>query len=150
MSPTQPPRPGGGDPRTQDRFCREWDAMDRAGREAWLARLDQPARQYLLRIVAGRPMLDMPSQAEPAPAATAPAGHRRTPAPAAASPARQRTTKDGRGRRPVVLTIKGSPTWKAWLLKAAEHHGVSTAELVERALASYVGEGGFDEQAPPR
>jgi hypothetical protein len=40
-----------------------------------------------------------------------------------------------RGRLPLVLSMKGNPAWKEWLLQYAEAKGVTPTDLIDLALA---------------
>jgi hypothetical protein len=57
----------------------------------------------------------------------------------------------GKGdRKPTVLAMKGSPEWKAWLDRAADHCRLSASTLVDLAVAEYVKARGFTEPPPKR
>jgi hypothetical protein len=53
-------------------------------------------------------------------------------------------------RKPTVLAMKGSPEWKAWLDRAADHCRLSASTLVDLAVAEYVAARGFKEPPPRR
>jgi hypothetical protein len=64
--------------------------------------------------------------------------------------------KAATGRKPaadrlgIVVTLKGSPEWKAWVDKLATFDRSSVAALIDRALAHYGKAIGFGEEAPER
>jgi hypothetical protein len=53
-------------------------------------------------------------------------------------------------RRPVAVTIKGEPEWKAWLEEAAAHCRISVSSLVDVAVTRYAKEQGFARRPPER
>ena len=63
---------------------------------------------------------------------------------------RKRPGPEPTGRRPTVLTIKGSLEWKAWLDRLSKHCRIGTSSVVDLALAEFAKKQGFDEPPPPR
>jgi hypothetical protein len=53
-------------------------------------------------------------------------------------------------RRPVAVTIKGEPEWKAWLEEAAAHCRMSVSALVDVSVTRYAKEQGFNRKPPGR
>lgn len=64
--------------------------------------------------------------------------------------AKKRDKTPDEGRRPVVLTMKGTPDYKAWLQRAADHCGLSVTSMVTMAVRRYVKGQGFEEPPPKR
>ena len=62
---------------------------------------------------------------------------------------RRRKSKDAEPR-PIALTIRGRVEWKEWVARLAEADRTSLNELVDRALARYGREIGFQEAPPGR
>lgn len=54
------------------------------------------------------------------------------------------------GERKSITTLKGSPEWSAWLMRLAKHDRNTIVGLVDRALAEYAVNHGFDEPPPER
>jgi len=53
-------------------------------------------------------------------------------------------------RKPLVIQVRGSEAWKAWVDKVAEADGRPLAALVERALIAYAKTVGVDDPMPKR
>lgn len=53
-------------------------------------------------------------------------------------------------RRPLVLTMRGTEEWKAWLDRLAKHCRMKTAVCVDQALMEFAKLRGFDEVPPER
>ena len=53
-------------------------------------------------------------------------------------------------RRPVAVTIKGEPEWKAWLEEAAAYCRMSVSSLVDVAVTRYAQDQGFTKRPPAR
>lgn len=49
-----------------------------------------------------------------------------------------------------VISIKGSPAWKAWLDALSRHCRMPKAVLIDVALAEYAAKIGFEPEPPPR
>lgn len=54
------------------------------------------------------------------------------------------------GPRQTVLTIKGTPEWKAWLDDLGDHCRMPASTIVDHALVKYAKEMGFQKEAPRR
>jgi hypothetical protein len=52
--------------------------------------------------------------------------------------------------RSVVLTIKGTDAWRAWLEKLADHSRMPASTVVDLALIDFAKKIGFEEEAPKR
>lgn len=50
----------------------------------------------------------------------------------------------------VAVTLKGSPEWKAWLERFADHTRLDVAKLIDKALVHYAESEGFSEASPRR
>ena len=50
----------------------------------------------------------------------------------------------------VAVTLKGSPEWKAWLERFADHTRLDVAKLIDKALIHYAASEGFSEASPRR
>jgi hypothetical protein len=66
----------------------------------------------------------------------------------AKKPARQ--TEEESGPKRTVLTIKGSPEWKAWFERFSDFVRTPGSTLVDHALIRHAREMGFTEEAPKR
>lgn len=55
-----------------------------------------------------------------------------------------------RPRRPVILAMRGTEAWKAWIDRLARHCRLTTTTLVDQALVRYAEEVGFKEPPPER
>jgi hypothetical protein len=53
-------------------------------------------------------------------------------------------------RKPLVVQIRGSLEWKAWVERVAEFDRHSVAEFADRAMAEYAQRIGFAERPPRR
>jgi len=53
-------------------------------------------------------------------------------------------------RKSLVLQVRGSPEWKAWLEGLAEFDRTTVADVADRAIVRYAREIGFTEPAPKR
>ena len=62
---------------------------------------------------------------------------------------RLRKAKDAEPR-PIALTIRGRVEWKEWVARLAEADRTSLNELVNRSLARYAREIGYQEAPPER
>jgi hypothetical protein len=58
--------------------------------------------------------------------------------------------KSAADRLGIVVTLKGSPEWKAWVDELATFDRSSVAALIDRALAHYGKAIGFRKEAPSR
>ena len=54
------------------------------------------------------------------------------------------------GPRPTALTIKGTPEWRKWVDRGADHCRTDVAKLVDAALIEYLKVKGFVEAPPKR
>ena len=61
-----------------------------------------------------------------------------------------KTAKSPDNRKPLVIQVRGSEAWKAWVDKVAEADGRPLAALVERALIAYAKTVGVDDPMPKR
>ena len=52
--------------------------------------------------------------------------------------------------RKSITTLKGSPDWAAWLERLAEFDRNTVVGLIDRALAEYAKNHGFNEPPPKR
>lgn len=52
--------------------------------------------------------------------------------------------------RRVVLSVKGSDAWKAWLVKMITFSRLPTAYVIDLALRDYAEKIGYSDQPPPR
>jgi hypothetical protein len=57
---------------------------------------------------------------------------------------------DDSGRKPMVVQVRGSQEWKAWVEELAEIDGIPLAMMVDRALRLYARHLGFDKTPPKR
>ena len=62
----------------------------------------------------------------------------------------KKSKPDGPARKPVILVVRGSEEWGAWLARLAEHCRASASELADDALAAYAKQQGFPEKPPRR
>ena len=53
-------------------------------------------------------------------------------------------------RKPMIAQLRGDAKYKAWIEKAARFDNRSVAGFIERSVARYAKEIGFDEEAPDR
>jgi hypothetical protein len=53
-------------------------------------------------------------------------------------------------RLAIVVTLKGSPEWKAWVDELATLCRTDTSKLIDKALVEYAKSQGFKKEAPPR
>ena len=53
-------------------------------------------------------------------------------------------------RKPLVLQMRGSAEWKAWVERLAKFDRGSVADVTDRALAAYARLVGFTEKPPER
>jgi len=53
-------------------------------------------------------------------------------------------------RKPVAVTIKGSPDWREWIEEAAKHCRMSVSGLVDYAVTQFVKQQGFPRKPPER
>jgi hypothetical protein len=53
-------------------------------------------------------------------------------------------------RKPMVVQIRGSEGYKAWVESVARKDGLTLAALFDRAVRKYAKEIGFTEDPPPR
>jgi hypothetical protein len=56
----------------------------------------------------------------------------------------------GTERLAVVVTLKGSTAWKAWLDRLADVCRTDTSKLIDMALVEFARNHGFEEEAPRR
>lgn len=64
--------------------------------------------------------------------------------------AKKKPTPDKWPSKPVVLQMRGSAEYKAWLDKLAEFDRSTIADLTDRALAKHAREIGFPDPPPRR
>jgi hypothetical protein len=50
----------------------------------------------------------------------------------------------------IVVTLKGSPEWKAWVEKLAYQCRTDTSKVIDMALVEFAKNHGFTEEAPRR
>jgi len=50
----------------------------------------------------------------------------------------------------VVVTLKGSPEWKAWVDELAAHCRTDVSKLIDSALVGLAKDRGFTKEAPRR
>jgi hypothetical protein len=55
---------------------------------------------------------------------------------------------DEKPRKPMVVQIRGSEEWKAWVEMIAEKEGDSVTKLFDRALRKFAKDAGYPD--PPR
>jgi uncharacterized protein (DUF1778 family) len=53
-------------------------------------------------------------------------------------------------RKPVAVTIKGTPKWRAWLEEAAAHSRISVSSFLDLAAAHFAKHQGFTKKPPER
>lgn len=53
-------------------------------------------------------------------------------------------------RKPIVIQLRGTPEYKAWAERLAEHDRTTVADSTDRALALYAKHIGFTEPPPRR
>ena len=56
----------------------------------------------------------------------------------------------GWAKKPIIMAMRGSAEYKAWLERLAEFDRSSVAEMTERSHARYAREIGFEEPPPKR
>ena len=49
-----------------------------------------------------------------------------------------------------AVTIKGTPEWKAWVERAADHCRDSVSAMFDKAVTEYAKKNGFEEPPPRR
>lgn len=64
--------------------------------------------------------------------------------------ARRPTRKAEAERKAVVVALKGSPEWKAWVDDLAAHCRTDLSKLVDLALVELAKSRGFGREAPQR
>jgi hypothetical protein len=74
----------------------------------------------------------------------------KTPVANKTAPAGTTESKETTGRKPVAVTLKGSPEWKAWLEGLSEHCRLDVAKVIDLALVDYAKRAGYDSPAPLR
>lgn len=52
--------------------------------------------------------------------------------------------------KPLVIQVRGSAEWKAWLEELAEFDRSTIADICDRAIAGYARTIGFPKPPPPR
>lgn len=57
---------------------------------------------------------------------------------------------DDVSRKPMVVQVRGSDEWKAWVERLAAFHRGTIADVTDRALAAYARQIGFNEPPPER
>lgn len=57
---------------------------------------------------------------------------------------------DDAGRKPMVVQVRGSQNWKAWVDRLAAFDGIPLAMMVDRAFRVYAKHIGFEEAPPKR
>lgn len=70
--------------------------------------------------------------------------------PMAKSKTKPKDPRDDWERKPLVLQVRGSPEWKAWLDRAAKFSRMSVSVFIDQAAARAAREAGFDEPPPER
>lgn len=53
-------------------------------------------------------------------------------------------------RQPVAAVVRGTPEWKAWLERAAEHGRMNVSAFLDYAAALAAKQQGFPEKPPRR
>jgi hypothetical protein len=53
-------------------------------------------------------------------------------------------------RKPVAITIKGDPEWRAWVERGAVHALTDVAKLMDAAVTGHLKGMGFTEKPPRR
>ena len=53
-------------------------------------------------------------------------------------------------RKPIALNIKGDPSWREWVERAADHSRMSVSAYIDFALAKTAKSEGFPEKPPER
>lgn len=54
------------------------------------------------------------------------------------------------GPRQVILSVRGTPEWRGWLTRLAEHNRVKMADAIDHALVAWARQTGFTEPPPKR
>lgn len=57
---------------------------------------------------------------------------------------------EGPGPRQMILSVRGTPEWRDWLNRLAEHNRVKTADAIDHALVAWARATGFIEPPPKR
>lgn len=64
--------------------------------------------------------------------------------------AKKKAEKSSSDRKPMIAQLRGDAKYKTWIEKAARFDNRSVAGFIERSVARYAKEIGFDEEAPDR
>jgi uncharacterized protein (DUF1778 family) len=64
--------------------------------------------------------------------------------------AKKKAIEETGGRKPMIAQLRGDAKYKAWIERAARFDNRSVAGFIERSVARYAKEIGFDEEAPDR
>lgn len=49
-----------------------------------------------------------------------------------------------------VVSIRGTESWRAWLMGLAAHRRLKAVDVIDQALVEYAQKYGYTEEAPPR
>jgi hypothetical protein len=49
-----------------------------------------------------------------------------------------------------VVSIRGTESWRAWLMGLAAFRRLSAVDVIDQALVEYAHKHGYKEEAPPR
>jgi hypothetical protein len=49
-----------------------------------------------------------------------------------------------------IISIRGTESWRAWLMGLAAHRRLKAPDVIDQALIEYAQKYGFTEPAPPR
>lgn len=60
------------------------------------------------------------------------------------------TSPDEKGRKPLIVQLRGSEAFRAWVEKGADYDRSTVSVLVEKALIQYLKTSGFSEPPPRR
>jgi hypothetical protein len=63
---------------------------------------------------------------------------------------RKKKRMEDRNRKPVAITIKGDPAWRAWVESLARHMRLPVSLVIEHSLLASAKASGFDAPPPPR
>jgi hypothetical protein len=58
--------------------------------------------------------------------------------------------KDSGDYKGIALVVRGSPEWKVWLERAAEHSRQTVSAFIDHAMAAFAKAQGFPEKPPRR
>lgn len=63
---------------------------------------------------------------------------------------KKRPAPKAEDRRSIVITIKGSLEWKAWVDELADQFRTDASKLIDMALVQFAKANGFTKEAPRR